>query len=179
MPSKITTVLTSLRKITKLGLLSFFLFACSSANIIKPDVDSSNNTFNLDPGIAADEAKDYKPTLKGLIILANNGDVDAQNTLGDMYNSGRGAIQDYKQAVVWYTLAANQGHGEAQESLGLLYAIGLGVTQNRVIGHMWANIAASYGRPHIARDLIAKEMTPQQVEQAQQKARKWIEKYGY
>ena len=41
--------------------------------------------------------------------LAEQGDAQAQFTLGAMYYNGRGVPQDYKQAVKWYRLAAEQG----------------------------------------------------------------------
>jgi TPR repeat protein len=43
---------------------------------------------------------------------AEQGDVNAQNNLGFMYNTGKGVAQDYKEAVKWYTKAAEQGEGK-------------------------------------------------------------------
>ena len=52
---------------------------------------------------------------------ANQGDVDAQFTLGLLNQRGVETLQDTKQAVYWYTKAAEQGHVQAQYELGSLY----------------------------------------------------------
>lgn len=131
---------------------------------------------NADWKLAYDayEARD----LKKLKILTDGGDADARFMLGYMYQVGRGVIKDYKQAVKWYTLAAEQGNSDAQLNLGFMYGKGEGVIQDYVMAHMFANIAASNGAPSENRDLIAKKITPSQLEQSQQKAREWIEKHG-
>ena len=43
---------------------------------------------------------------------AEQGDVEAQVELGDMYYFGEYAEQDYKKAFEWYTKAAEQGYGD-------------------------------------------------------------------
>ena len=86
--------------------------------------------------------------------------------------------QDYKAAVKWYRLAADQGIAKAQLNLGFMYDGGRGVLQDYVRAHMWYNIAASNGAAPKNRDLIAKEMTPSQLEEAQNLAREWVTKNG-
>ena len=132
----------------------------------------------LSAGYAAYEANDYKTALQEFRPLANQGNAKAQLHLGGMYKNGRGVIQDYKQSVKWYALAANQGNAIAQLNLGTMYAKGKGVTQDYVTAHMWYNVGASNGLSPVLRDLIAKKMTPSQLEQAQQKAREWVAKHS-
>ena len=48
---------------------------------------------------------------------AEQGDADAQNVLGWMYDKGRGVEQDDIQAIFWYSKAAEQNHAIAQEYL--------------------------------------------------------------
>ena len=62
---------------------------------------------------------------------AEQGDVSAQNSLGDMYYLSTGVLQDYKQAFTWYRQAAEQGHAGAQNNLGVIYARGKGVPPER------------------------------------------------
>ncbi len=50
--------------------------------------------------------------------LAEQGDADAQCSLGEMYDKGRGVAQDYAEAVKWYRMAAEQGYAWAQRNLG-------------------------------------------------------------
>ena len=59
-----------------------------------------------------------------------------------------------------------------------MYANGEGVIQDNIMAHALTNIAASNGHSSEFRDVIAKRMTSSQLEQAQQKAREWIEKHG-
>jgi TPR repeat protein len=48
---------------------------------------------------------------------AEQGDAQAQNNLGVMYQNGRGVAHDDAQAVFWYRKAAVQGNTDAQRNL--------------------------------------------------------------
>ena len=106
---------------------------------------------------------------------AQKGDASAQFNLGVMYAEGQGVPQDYVQAVKWYRLAADQGDASAYSGLGYMYEFGQGVPQDYVQAHKWYNLAAAQGHAYGAknRDLVAKQMTPQQIAQAQELARNW------
>ena len=95
-----------------------------------------------------------------------------------MYDKGQGVTQDYKEAVKWYRKSAEQGIAEAQFNLGLMYGNGEGVIQDDVYAHMWWNIAASSGLADATknRDLIAQQMTPPQLAEAQKLARECVRK---
>ena len=60
-----------------------------------------------------------------------------------------------------------------------MYGDGQGVTQDYVLAHMWWNIAASSGDKDATknRDLVAKQMSPSQIEKAQDMAREWTAKH--
>jgi uncharacterized protein len=123
--------------------------------------------------------QDYKEAVKWYTKAAEQGQAEAQYSLGLMYSEGLGVTQDYKEAVNWYRKAAEQGYAKAQFNLGIMYDIGLGVTQDYKSAHMWYNIAAASGSSTAveSRDLIAKEMTPSQIEKAQDMAREWMAKH--
>ena len=70
-------------------------------------------------GFAAYNAGDYATALKEWRPLAEQGNADAQNNLGAMYDNGNGVLQNYTEAVKWYRLAAEQGYAGAQINLGL------------------------------------------------------------
>jgi SOS response regulatory protein OraA/RecX len=55
---------------------------------------------------------------------------------------------------------------------------GQGVLQDSVYAHMWINIASANGYKTGAksRDIISKQMTPSQIEKAQELARQCIKK---
>jgi len=76
---------------------------------------------------------------------AEQGDADAQDTLGDLYSSGQGVRRDYAQAALWYRRAAEQGNADAQDSLGDLYHRGQGVPQDDAQAATWFHKAAEQG----------------------------------
>ena len=59
-----------------------------------------------DEGIAAYRLGDYSTALSELRPLADQGNADAQWTVGLMYAQGSGVLQDYVQAHKWLNLAA-------------------------------------------------------------------------
>ena len=110
---------------------------------------------------------------------ADQGHATSQYNLGVMYFDGRGIPQDDAEAVRWYRLAADQGDTSAQNNLGLMYALGRGVPQDYVAAHMWLNLAAAQSSGE-DRDLymkrraeVAELMTPEQIAEAQRRAREW------
>ena len=56
------------------------------------------------------------------LLMAKQGDAQAQYTLGEMYTKGEVVRQDYKEALKWYTKAAEQGDKYSQYRLGTIYA---------------------------------------------------------
>ena len=78
----------------------------------------------------------------------------------------------------WYRLAAEQGYASAQFNLGLKYHKGQGVIQDNVYAHMWGNIAASNGHKKGGKlqEIAAKQMTPFQLEKADELARECVRK---
>ena len=122
--------------------------------------------------------QDDKTAVKWYRLAAEQGDAFAQYNLGLMYEDGTGVPQDDKTAVKWYRLAAEQGNASAQYSLGLMYGKGEGVIQDDVMAHMWFNIATANGSENGAkgRDIAAKNMTPSQLEKAQDLARECVRK---
>ena len=124
-------------------------------------------------GMDAYNNGDCATAVKEWTTLAEQGEAIAQFNLGLMYDNGEGVLQDYKTAVKWYTLSVEQGFADAQFNLGLKYHKEQGVPQDYVKAHMWYNITASNGE-HAAilnRDIIAKEITPSQIEKTQDLAR--------
>ena len=141
---------------------------------------SSGVSWGLDfqRGLAAARSGDYATALREWKPLAEQGYADAQYNLGQMYAKGQGVPQDYKTAVKWYTLSAEQGFAFAQFNLGAMYGNGTGVKQDYVRAHMWWNIAASSGEKDADknRDIVAKRMTPSQIENARNLARECVRK---
>ncbi len=114
-------------------------------------------------------------------MRAEAGDADAQNRLASRYSFGIGVPQNYAEAARWFRLAADKGHADAQGKLGDMYRNGNGdgVPQDDVQAHMWSNLAASRrtGEDRETavelRDLIADELTPDDLSEAQRLGREW------
>lgn len=116
--------------------------------------------------------------LDGVRCLADNGDAEAQVTLGIVYRDGSdGPPQDYAEAAAWFQRAADQGNPMAKFNLGQMYENGRGVPLDLVQAHMWYNLAATRfdSRTHAMtrslaferRDAVEGRMTSAQVREAQ------------
>jgi TPR repeat protein len=129
-------------------------------------------------GYEAYQKGDYATALSIWLPLTEQGDAEAQNWLGVMYEFGDGVPQDDKEAVNWYRKAAEQGNAGAQNNLGSRYILGKGVIKNIVLAHMWYDIAASNGNKNAVKisEYIANGMYASQLEIAQELARECIQK---
>ena len=109
---------------------------------------------------------------------AESGDPEAQYALGYMYRNGQGVPANSVEAFKWYQRAANQGLAKAQVKLGLMYAKGDGVERNLILAHAWFDLAARQGdeKAAMARDLIAKDMSPAQVAEARKLAQELVKR---
>ena len=76
---------------------------------------------------------------------ADQGNDQAQFSLGRAYTEGEGVPQDHVEAARWYRKAADQGGVEAQGLLGLAYATGMGVPQDYAEAARWYRKAADQG----------------------------------
>ena len=88
--------------------------------------------------------------------------------------------QDYADAVKWFQKAALQGHTQAQIHLGVLCANGQGTAQNLIMAYMWITVAKSDSESNITTQLIDTlkvTMTPEQINEADRKAKYWLAHY--
>ena len=87
------------------------------AEAVEPTAPDAGTMFDV--GIAFLAEGDYVSAVRWLSLAADQGEVDAQVTLGVMYANGEGVPEDDAEAVRWYRLAADQGLADAQYNLGL------------------------------------------------------------
>jgi len=129
-------------------------------------------------GLEAADRGDYPTAVKEFQLSAERGDVKARYNLGVMYQLGLGVPQDDQEAIRWYRLAAEQGDASAQFKLGVMYDKGKGVLKDYVLAHMWMNLAAAKGVKEAVklRDLLEKNMTTDQIAEAQRLAKEWMPK---
>jgi hypothetical protein len=106
---------------------------------------------------------------------AEQGLASAQYNFGAMYAEGSGVPHDDAKAVEWYRKAAEQGFAPAQYNLGRIYAVGHGVPQDYTMAHIWLNLAADRKNRNASEvmGLLARDMTPDQIAEAQRLAREW------
>jgi uncharacterized protein len=97
-------------------------------------------------GETAFQKGDYETALKLWRPLAEDGDAEAQRSLGWMYDTGHGVPKDDAQARQWYLKAAEQGNLGAQNRLGMKYIYGRRPTPDDIaIGLSWFEKAAYQG----------------------------------
>ena len=108
-------------------------------------------------------------------LAAEQGDPKAQYNLGVMYDQGEGVPENDTEAVRWYRLAAEQGDASAQGNLGGMYGNGDGVPEDFVQAYKWWNLAAAQGNElaNKNKEIVRKDMTPQQIAEAQKLSSAW------
>ena len=80
--------------------------------------------------------------------LAEQGDSDAQESLGVMYSVGQRVPKDDVKAAEWFRKAAEQGNVKAQFFLGGMYAMGQGVPRDMTKAAEWFRKAAEQGNDY-------------------------------
>lgn len=121
---------------------------------------------------------DHEEGVRWARLAAEQGNARGQSLLGAAYYSGNGVPQDHGEAARWTRLAVEGGNVSAQLLLGIMYLQGHGVPQDDFSAYLWMTIAArdgAVGGTERTRDMIARRMTPEQVEEAQAQARDWNE----
>ncbi|MGH7972446.1 MAG: tetratricopeptide repeat protein, partial [Limisphaerales bacterium] len=86
-------------------------------------------------------------TFEEMKRAAEDGNADAQCTMGICYQTGQGVTQDYAGAVKWFRRAADQNDSTAQCYLGFCYQNGMGVPQDFGQAAKWFRDAAEQGDP--------------------------------
>jgi TPR repeat protein len=100
---------------------------------------------DLSDGVNAYLQGNYAVALPRLRTVAENGNVDAQLILAEMYKTGKGVTQDHAESVRWLRLAAKGGSATAQYRIGNMYYNGQGVVQDLGESARWYRLAASGG----------------------------------
>ena len=90
-------------------------------------------------------AQDYDLALKILKPLAENGNAQAQITLGLMHDYGHGVEKSASESIKWYLMAAEQGVPLVQHDMGVKYFQGQGVEQNYNEAAKWWEMSANAG----------------------------------
>ena len=112
-------------------------------------------------------------------------DSSAQANLGRMYEKGLASKQDYGKALELFSQAAEQGNPFAYADLGRTYQHGFGITSDAVQAFAWYLLAAeqmtALSEEGVAEaevvqsgmDALSKQLTPEQIATAKQRAQDW------
>jgi TPR repeat protein len=130
-------------------------------------------------------SQDYAEAAKWLSEPASRGHIGAQQLLGVMYYKGLGVAQDYAAAYKLLDAPAANGDSQSQLILGVMYTRSRGVEQDLVQAYAWFDLAsiaaASTGQKQErvrglekTRDEIAKQLTADQIKEAQRMASEWL-----
>lgn len=137
------------------------------------------------------EYGEYDIALKYWEPLAEDGDCDAEFSMGLLYFEGRAVGRDYEKARVWWTKAANQGQPQAQNALGVMYAHGeipyslfqcrrgCGVNKDLTAAYKWFGLAAESSSPREQTQAIRllekvkPEMAPWQINEGDGLIENW------
>ena len=96
-------------------------------------------------GLDAAISGNYSQALSIWRPLAQQGNMDAQMGLGNLYFNGDGVSKNYKEAAKWWRKSAEQGHSGAQFNLATLYDRGEGVLQDYKEAVKWYRLSAANG----------------------------------
>lgn len=132
---------------------------------------------------AARSRDEYEIALRLFLRAADQGSIDAQMELAEIYWRGQMRLRsDKAESAKWYLRAAELGSAKAQRNIGMAYRYGTGVPKDLVRGLMWLNLAVANSNQLDAalrkltaeeRADLAEQMTPAEVAEAQKLADEW------
>lgn len=103
--------------------------------------DDRGRTMLLWEEVAPHICVPIEPEDKQFILLADAGDADAQDNVGQLFLMSN----KYQAAIYWFELAAQQNNADAMQWLGHCYINGKGVPKDENLGMMWIAKAAALG----------------------------------
>jgi Caspase domain/Sel1 repeat len=161
-------------QIRKLGSQMTYLSARRPVKTTAGDCEIRGGEY-----VAYDRAN-YASALKVWLPLAQQGDAEAQVTLGEIYEKGfGGGVADPKLAAQWYLKAAEQGNSRAKVNLGYLYEKGLGVKQDKAAALNWYRKASGLDNSDLqfasADEVTASSNYQQQLEALRQESKGYKE----
>jgi TPR repeat protein len=112
--------------------------------------------------------------------LSSEGDRDAQNNLGAMFQHGHGVSVDLRKASYWYLKSAQKGNSVAEHNIGIAYFYGQGVTRNKEEGLAWIfmSILSGLAQSEPFAKRMKEQMSQQQITKAFERLMALNKKYG-
>ena len=107
-------------------------------------------------------------------MLAEQGNADAQNSLGVCYNEGSGVEQSYIEAFKWFKKSAENNYPGGQYNLALCYTYGRGTIENPIEAFKWFKLSAEAGLKEAQYSLGVCYDNGLGVEEDEKEAFKWF-----
>ena len=117
-----------------------------------------------------------RTTLDWLQRAADQGHVEAQFDLGELYYNGNRVVQDYSKAREYFRTAADLGSVAAQLKLGYIYGRGLGIPKDALEAVRWYQLAAEAGNLAAIGQLEIMYMNGDEIDKEYQKAFHWCQR---
>ena len=80
---------------------------------------------------------DFKEAFSWISLSANQGYLDAQHNLAEMYETGKGVSQNLEKAYEYYILAARRGNLDSQIKVAKMYKEGIGTEKDMSKSDYW------------------------------------------
>lgn len=127
---------------------------------------------------ALNNTKDFNFTeaMKWFRRAADQGDAEAQYSIGMLYDYALGVSQDFTKAMQWYLLAAKQNHAGAQYCIGMLYDNTEGSVPDFVKAMHWYRLAAAQNHPSAQNNIGLLYAKGEGVPQDNDIASEWFQK---
>ena len=121
-------------------------------------------------------AQDFAQAVAWYRKAAEQGEPDAQTSLGELCANGDGTPKDDGEAIKWFQKAAEQGDASAQINLGRMFEAGRGISRDTVEAYMWFSLGAAAGDPDARLRLsdLEKRMAPAQIVEGKRRADAWL-----
>ena len=124
--------------------------------------------------------KDLTQSLKWYKKAAKQGHIAAQNTVGIMYLEGKGVKKSEVDALKWFDMSARKGNALGLFFLGKHFSEEAIRDSKKITlekAYILFNLAAAGGHPSALkeRNKISLKLSPEQINKAQESARKWLE----
>ena len=120
-------------------------FECLSRAIDLGSQEALSFVSSYGSGLIAKKHAPLEIAVKWYQIAAEQGNKDAQRSMGHVFRNGEGVEQNYEKAIEWYMKAAGQGEVISQRVLGFMCLKGLGTEIDTEKALEWYTKAAEQG----------------------------------
>ena len=138
-----------------------------------PTVTETAPIASFADGQTAYDNEDYFRALEIWQQLAMDGDRDAMNSVGRLFQVGQGVEQDHEAAIYWFTQAAEMGLDTAQYNLARHYDKGWGVPVDHALAVEWYSKSAAQGYDRAQLAMGIKLVKGEGIDTNLQAAREW------